>query len=276
MAPGRPASPSVDRSDPAERGDDPVDPLAAFRAPPLGPIDRLTALRERYPASPGRIVAVVLAVAVLAGGGWWLLRPPAPPLEASLPRAGEAPAAGGGGGTGAGSAAATTTATVTTTSAAELVVQAAGAVARPGVYRLPGGARVDDLVRAAGGLTGEADGDRVNLAAPLADGQRIWVPRRGEAEVPDVVVGDGGGPTGGGGASDGPEGGGGAPTELVDLNTADAAALDTLPGVGPSTAQAILAHRTEHGPFAAVDDLLEVRGIGEAKLEQLRPLVRVG
>ncbi|HEX2574921.1 MAG TPA: helix-hairpin-helix domain-containing protein, partial [Aquihabitans sp.] len=82
----------------------------------------------------------------------------------------------------------------------------------------------------------------------------------------------GGGPTSGGG------GGGAAPggePEVVDLNTATAEQLDTLPGVGPATAAAILAHRDEHGPFGSVDELLEVRGIGDAKLEQLRPLVRV-
>ncbi len=151
------------------------------------------------------------------------------------------------------------------------MVQAAGAVAEGGVYRLPAGSRVDDLVRAAGGLAPDADRDRVNLAAPLADGERVWVPRAGQAEVPEVVAGSGGG---GGGGGPGPSGDPGAPA-VVDLNTATAEELDTLPGVGPATAAAILAYRDEHGRFASVDELLEVRGIGEAKLEQLRASVTV-
>jgi len=143
------------------------------------------------------------------------------------------------------------------------------------VYRLAADARVDDLVRAAGGLTPDADPDRVNLAAPVADGDRVWVPRRGETEVPPVIAGSGsstsGGGPGPGKASPGVE----ATPEVVDLNTATADQLDTLPGVGPATAQAILSYRDEHGRFGSVDELEEVRGIGEAKLEQLRPLVRV-
>jgi competence protein ComEA len=161
-----------------------------------------------------------------------------------------------------------------------VVVQAAGAVHLPGVHRLPAGSRVDDLVSAAGGSTPDADLDRVNLAALLVDGERIWVPRRGEVEVPPVVSGGttaapggsaGGGTSGGSGSS--PDGG--DPTAPVDLNTATDAQLDALPGIGPATAAAILAHRDANGPFRSVDDLLDVRGIGEAKLEQLRPLVRV-
>ena len=118
----------------------------------------------------------------------------------------------------------------------------------------------------------DADRDRVNLAAPLTDGERVWVPARGQQEVPDVVAGAGqAGPVG----ADGP--GGVEPTAEapLDLNAATAAQLDALPGVGPATASAILAYRDQVGRFASVDDLLEVRGIGDAKLEQIRPLVRV-
>lgn len=101
----------------------------------------------------------------------------------------------------------------------------------------------------------------------------MWVPAHGEAEPPDVV------PASGGSSAGTPVGGAGSSTvsspEPVDLNAATAEQLDTLPGVGPSTASAILAYRNEHGPFSSVDDLLEVRGIGEAKLEQIRPLARV-
>ncbi len=112
-------------------------------------------------------------------------------------------------------------------------------------------------MEASGGLASEADADRINLAAELVDGAQVYVPRVGEDP-----------PGGHSAAADDAEG-------PVDLNTADTARLETLPGVGPATAAAIIDHRTRHGPFAAVDDLLAVRGIGEAKLAALRDLVRV-
>ena len=143
----------------------------------------------------------------------------------------------------------------------------AGAVATPGVRRLPAGARVIDGVDAAGGALPDADLARVNLAAPLVDGQQVYVPRQGE--VPPVPLP---GTGAAGGAGDDPGATGAGP---VDVNRATADQLDELPGVGPATAEAIIAHREEHGPFASVDDLLDVRGIGEAKLEQLRELVTV-
>ncbi len=160
----------------------------------------------------------------------------------------------------------------------ELVAHAAGAVVRPGVYRLPPGARVDDLVRAAGGLAPDADPARLNLAAPLADGDRVYVPRRGEADLPAVALPEGGsadGSGGTGGAGPGEASGSEAEGAPIDINTADEAELDELPGVGPSIAAAIVAHRQENGPFRSVDDLLDVRGIGEAKLAEIRPLVTV-
>ncbi len=241
-------------------------------------------------------VATTVVVLAVAAAGWWLVRPAPAPVEAVLPAASgtsagapggsppvtadpdgapgrsPAPAGGAAGGTGADP--------TPTPVPPPVVVQAAGAVHHPGVHRLPAGSRVDDLVRAAGGATAEADLDRVNLAAPLVDGERVWVPRRGEAEVPPVVSG-GGGPAPGAGAASGAGGATGtggapaAPGTPVDLNAATAADLDALPGIGPATAAAILAHRDENGPFRSVEDLLDVRGIGEAKLEQLRPLVTV-
>jgi competence protein ComEA len=206
----------------------------------------------------GRVAAgaaVAVVVAVVAGTA--VLRGPAPPPpELSLPVAG-----------GPGDPAASTTASVAVTAPSEVVVHAAGAVARPGVYRLASGARVADLLDAAGGPVGDADLDRLNLAAPLEDGGRVFVPVAG-AEVPPVAEGAGGDPADGGDGS-------GAPDGPVDLNTATLDELDTLPGVGPTTAQAIIDERARRGRFRSVEDLLDVRGIGEAKLAALRDLVTV-
>ena len=105
----------------------------------------------------------------------------------------------------------------------------------------------------------------------LADGQRVVIPLVGQ--VPPVEVGPSNGAAAGSSSSGGDQP---SPTAPVDLNTATAEQLDTLPGVGPATAAAIIAHRSESGPFASVDELLDVRGIGEARLESLRDLVTVG
>lgn len=153
------------------------------------------------------------------------------------------------------------TPTTTDDPAPELVVHVSGAVAAPGVVHLPAGARVDDALRAVGGATDEADLAAVNLARPLVDGEQIHVPVPGEEPRPHPV-----GPTDP--AADGPaETAEGA---LIDLNTADAAELEELPGVGPAIARRILEHREKNGPFTSVDGLLEVSGIGPATLEEIR------
>lgn len=161
-------------------------------------------------------------------------------------------------------------------------VHVAGAVARPGVYSLSSDARVIDAARLAGGTTAELDPDAVNLAAPVADGARVFLPRRGRA-VPAVAPSAGSGPGSVGPASVGPAsvvGAGatstGAPSSgPVSVNTASADELDGLPGIGPALAQRIVEFRTAHGGFRSVDQLLDVPGIGDAKLASLRSKVRV-
>ncbi len=255
----------------------PLDPHAVLSGlrprPSAGWRERLEAAGLGSLASPARLAAAVAGALLVVGAGWWLLRPSAPPIEATLPRA-EASAGAAGAAPTAGSS---LVGSSTSTSLAALVVQASGAVNRPGVFHLAGSSRVDDLVRAAGGLAPDADADRVNLAAPLADGQRIWIPRRGEAQPPVVVAGVGGPSAAGSGTGVGSGGSSGtsAPPAVVDLNTATAEQFETLPGVGPATAAAILGYRDQHGRFSSVDDLLEVRGIGDAKLEAIRPSVTV-
>lgn len=157
----------------------------------------------------------------------------------------------------------------TPTTSTELLVHVAGQVAAPGVVRLRPGDRVVDALDAAGGATAEADLAAVNLARPVVDGEQVYVPRPGEhppAAVPGSTA-----PAGSAGSSAGSGGG-----SVVDLNTADAAALDALPGVGPVLAERILAWRVEHGRFTSVDELGEVSGIGEKLLSQIRDRVRVG
>jgi competence protein ComEA len=138
---------------------------------------------------------------------------------------------------------------------AALVVHVVGAVRRPGLYKLREGSRIDDAVRRAGGATRRADLSLVNLAAPVADGVQVVVPRRVPAQAP---------------AQPAAEGGPAVPAGPLHLNTATLEQLDALPGVGPSTAQKILDFRQEHGAFTSVDELDAVPGIGPARLEQLR------
>jgi competence protein ComEA len=152
--------------------------------------------------------------------------------------------------------------TTSTRASERLVVDVVGAVARPGIVRVAAGARVVDAIDAAGGARSNADLEQLNLAAPVADGTRIAVPVVGEAAAPSATTPTGSAPAS---TSSGP----------VNLNTATAEQLEALPGVGPATAQAIVSDRAAHGSFGSVDDLDRVRGIGAAKLAQLRDLVTV-
>jgi comEA protein len=163
-------------------------------------------------------------------------------------------------------------ATGTPTAAGVLLVHVVGQVRRPAVVRLPAGARVLDAVTAAGGVRPSADLKHLNLARPVTDGEQIVVPKPGEAIATVGVPGAGG--VGAGSTGPGPTGAGSG-NALVDLNTADASALDSLPGVGPVLAQRILDWRTQHGRFSSVDEVGEVSGIGDKLLAQIRPKVRV-
>lgn len=138
-----------------------------------------------------------------------------------------------------------------------LVIDVAGAVRRPGLYRLRAGSRIDDAIAAAGGVTGKAQLDAVNLAAPIADGEQVVVPRRGAAGAPAAT----------------PPAAGSSPAAPLDLNTATAEQLDSLPGIGPVTAQKILDYRQEHGAFHSLAELEGVPGIGPGRLSQLKGLV---
>ena len=147
-------------------------------------------------------------------------------------------------------------------------VHVTGAVARPGVVTLRAGSRVADAVDAAGGATADADTEQLSLARVLSDGEQIRVPRVGEV-LPDPAPQPTGTAGPGAGAASGKPGDGGA-SGTVNINTASASELEKLPGIGPALAQRIVEYRDSHGPFANVDALTDVPGIGKAKLEALR------
>lgn len=192
------------------------------------------------PVETGRLIAIAAATLGVVLAGIWLLRAPPPSVEATL-------------------------STVPDDSPVTLpeglrpptprvIVHVAGAVPSPGVHELVDGARVVDAIAAAGGVLPEGQPDRLNLAAVLVDGQRIHVPIEGEP-VQDVPAGAG--------ATPGP----------INLNAADPMMLESLPGIGPATATAIIDDREANGPFRSVDDLDRVAGIGPATVERLRSLV---
>lgn len=152
-------------------------------------------------------------------------------------------------------------------SAAEVYVDVDGAVVRPGVYRLKEGARVSQALDAAGGLTVEADVTGLNRASKITDGQKIYVPTVGEQQAAAAVCGAE--------SSTATTPGAGSSSGLVNINTASAAELQTLSGIGPSMAQSIIDERTKNGAFASVDDLMRVSGIGEKKLAKIKDCICV-
>ncbi len=198
-----------------------------------------------------RAVAGLAAVVLLAVGGCLALRSEQRAAAVVLPRASPVqPEAGAPGAPGP--------------QEAEIVVHAAGTVARPGVYRLAPSARVVDLLEAAGGPGDGADLGGINLAAPLADGARVHFPAHGEDPPAELNIVEA--PPGQSGATE-------APPEPIDVNSAGAAELEALPGIGPVTAAAIISHREQEGPFPSVESLQEVTGIGPVKLSRIADLV---
>jgi len=189
---------------------------------------------------------LLLVVALLVGARF-VVRAGAPTGAAAPPIVGSGP----GGDPGAPAAGGTSAATT------RLVVYVVGAVRRPGLYRLPPGSRVADAVGRAGGVTRKADPAALNLAAPLADGEQVLVP----AMLPRAVAASQGVPVPG------------VPPGPIQLSSATAEQLDSLPGIGPATAQKILDYRAQHGAFRSVEELDEVPGIGPTRVEQLRGLV---
>jgi competence protein ComEA len=199
--------------------------------------DRLATL------SRAELIALVAVVGVtVAGAGFWYVRSlPAPVQVRSGP-----------------SGALVAAPTASASPATVILVDVAGWVRRPGVYEFAEGARVIDAIDAAGGARPGAVLSNLNLAAPLVDGTQVLVPKESQS-APTTETG-----TGTSGA-----------TGLVNVNSATNAELETLPGIGEVIAQAIVDHRTENGPFTSVEQLVDVSGIGDATLENIRELVTV-
>jgi competence protein ComEA len=190
----------------------------------------------------GHVVVLLINLAVTGALFFWLQRPVAAPLEITPQQPTPAP-----------------TATLAP-AAALLRIYVTGAVAHPDVYRLPPGSIVKDAIQAAGGASGEADLGRVNLAQELRDQQQVAVPRAGEADVPPAT------------GSESP----GTPAAKVNINTATADELDTLPGVGAEMARRILDYRAANGPFKSIEDIQRVTGIGDATYQKLKDRITVG
>ncbi len=221
-------------------------------APPRPPLRRVPAAVEsaRNQIGDPRVRAVALLVAAAVAGFVWYRMGRADAARPLAPTTGRSTAA----------------AARPTTTRPPLCGHVAGAVMRPGLVRVTPGARVADAIAAAGGQRPDADLDRLNLAAKVGDGQKVLVVVLG---APGVATADPNAPGDDGAGSDTADG---AP---VDLNTATIEQLDTLPGIGPTLAGAILRERERRGGFTSVEQLRDVRGIGDKRFADLKPLVTV-
>jgi len=204
-----------------------------------------------------RVVTSALAAFVLAVGAWWVVRVPPAPVESGISF------------TGTSLVRDQSSSSDAAALALNIVVHVAGEVNKPGVYTLPNSARMIDAVTAAGGATTHADLEVINLATPLIDSSQIYVPAKGVAARPTIVRPQPG-VNGVASATNSPSASG-----VVNINRASVTELDALPGVGQSTAQAIVDYRSANGPFGSPEDLLNVKGIGPAKFEAMRKLVGV-
>ncbi|WP_308457915.1 helix-hairpin-helix domain-containing protein [Streptomyces sp. SM11] len=248
----------------------------------------MSAVRERLPLwvrlrcgmaprTPVALGLVLLAAVAVAAFHFWSVRPqtlrapetvadeaaapalPPDPLRSGAPdpvprpAAGAPPVVGGGGASGSG----------------QIVVDVSGKVHRPGVRRLPAGSRVADALEAAGGVRAGTDVTGLNRARVLMDGEQVIVGARPGPPVSGVSGGGGAGTDGTAGAPGGP-----GPSAPLSLNTATPEQLETLPGVGPVLAQHMIDYRTENGGFRSVDELRQVKGIGDRRFADLQPLVR--
>lgn len=228
-----------------------VDPLEALRnADSRAFSERLVAQgRETMASVDVRSVALsILIAAVVVMVGWRMFAGTDPVIEQSLPMAGSRAVV-------VDTASPGSVAPAESIDAAQTFVHVAGAVHDPGLWQADVGWRVADAIDAAGGATSDADLNRINLAAHLIDGQRIYVPSTGEEQLPVVE------------APSGPARAG--TLSPININAASATELEELPGVGPATAAAIVSHREEFGAFASVDALIAVPGIGPAKVGAL-------
>ena len=199
----------------------------------------------------GHVIVLLINLAVTGGLFFWLQRPAAAPLEITPPQPTSAPVITPRAQPPFGAATAT-----------PLRVYVSGAVAHPDVYRLPPGSIVKDAIQAAGGASGEADLDRINLAQELRDQQQVVVPRAGETAVPPPA-----------GSESEPSG---TPAAKVNINTAAADELDTLPGIGAEMARRIMDYRAANGPFKSIEDIQQVTGIGDATYQKLKDRITVG
>jgi len=197
----------------------------------------------------GHIIVLLVNLAVTGGLFFWLQRPVAAPLEITPPQPPPAPAI-------------TPGAQPPLGAATLLRVYVTGAVAHPDVYQLPPGSIVKDAIQAAGGASGEADLNRINLAQELRDQQQVVVPRAGETAVPPPA-----------GSESEPSG---TPAAKVNINTAAADELDTLPGVGAEMARRIMDYRAANGPFKSIEDIQRVTGVGDATYQKLKDRITVG
>jgi len=190
---------------------------------------------ERY---RGYILIVLLNLVVLGGMFFFLRRPEPGPISIQTPEPTATP--------------------LPTPTPRPLCVYVSGAVVRPDVYELPYDSIVKDAIEAAGGPTGEADLNRINLARRVHDEEQIYVPQKGEESLPVSPP------------SPSSQGGG-----KVNINTATTEELSTLPGIGPTKAQSIIDYRTTNGPFQSIEDIKNVRGIGDATFEKLKDRITV-